>query len=194
VLGPGSLSAYDPDKNQLDHRNRLNAEGGSPVFRSPCRRLNNVGPEVPASVGHDLTLRSGTPSPNSRARRRVRPSSPTVPCRARTDEPWPRPFPKHRVLFQPRVPDRGHPPTTDMRHPDRQIIGYTTDDSFPASPRTLMAAPAAPRPSRRIMPAPGRRDGSKYYGQHWFSRPRSVFAKPRLYDSARKLGVDYDGP
>jgi UDPglucose 6-dehydrogenase len=95
-------------------------------------------------------------------------------------------FPQHRVLFNPEFLTESTA-DQDMCYPDRQLIGYTSEESHRVAKDALMLLPLAP--FERVLTAK-EAEMVKYYGNTWFST-KVVFAN-QMYDVCQKLGVDYD--
>jgi UDPglucose 6-dehydrogenase len=177
VMGQ-SLFGYDPGKNQLDI-DRLNAEAEVVFIAVPTPY--NVDPKS-GIVGHDLSYVRDALSKLTGSKTVVIKST-VLPG---TTDDMSKAFPTHRVLFNPEFLTEVTA-DNDMRHPDRQIVGYTTDESFRVSKDVMSLLPLAP--FERIMKA---KDAEmvKYYGNTWFSA-KVVFAN-QMFDLCQKIGVDYD--
>lgn len=75
----------------------------------------------------------------------------------------------------------------NMRYPDRQLVGYTNEDSHRVAGDIMELLPLAP--FCRILPAK-ETEMIKYFGNTWFST-KVIFAN-QMYDLCQKLGIDYD--
>jgi len=75
----------------------------------------------------------------------------------------------------------------DMRYPDRQLVGYTNEESHRVAGDLMYILPLAP--FSRILPAK-ETETIKYFGNTWFST-KVVFAN-QMYDLCQKLGINYD--
>jgi UDPglucose 6-dehydrogenase len=177
VMGT-TLFGYDPGKGQNDI-DLLNAEAEVVFVAVPTPY--NVDPKS-GIVGHDLSyvqdaFKKLTGSKTVVIKSTVLPG---------TTDDMARAFPAHRVLFNPEFLTEVTA-DNDMRHPDRQIVGFTTHDSFRVSKDVMALLPLAP--FERIMTA---KDAEmvKYYGNTWFST-KVVFAN-QMYDLCQKLDVDYE--
>lgn len=93
-------------------------------------------------------------------------------------------YPQHQILFNPEFLTQDTA-IDDFIHPDRQIIGYTTQSQTLAEEVLAMLPPA---PYQKIMPAPAA-EMVKYMFNTFYAT-KVVFAN-QFYDLCQKLDVDY---
>ena len=177
VMGQ-DLFGYDPGKGEND-LDRLNAEAEVIFIAVPTPY--NVDPKSGA-IGHDLSyvrdaLSKLTGSKTVVIKSTVLPGT--------TDE-MARAFPEHQLLFNPEFLTEATA-DADMRHPERQILGYTTEGSRRAAKDVMALLPLAP--FERVMPAKAA-EMVKYFNNTWYAT-KVVFAN-QIYDLCQKIGVDYD--
>ncbi len=94
-------------------------------------------------------------------------------------------FPQHRMLFNPEFL-RQVTADEDMRHPDRQLMGYT-ERSKDVAPFILRLLPSAP--FMRTLTAT-EAETVKYFG-NCFLAMKVVFAN-QMFDLCKAIGADYD--
>lgn len=169
-----TLFGYDPGKGQTDI-DRLNA-GAEVVFVAVPT------PYVVDGAGFDLSyvrdaLSKLTGSKTVVIKSTVLPGA--------TDD-LAREFPALRVLFSPEFLTEATA-DEDTRHPERQIIGWTTSESKKVAKDVMALLPLAP--FERVMTA---KDAEmvKYFNNTWYAT-KVVFAN-QVYDLCQKVGADYD--
>lgn len=101
----------------------------------------------------------------------------------KTTEMLAKKFPNHKILFSPEFLTE-ETADNDMSFPDRQIIGYTTPESYKVCRDVLQQLPIAPY--ERIVPARVA-EFVKYGTNTWFSV--KVAKNNELYDLCKKLGL-----
>lgn len=102
-----------------------------------------------------------------------------------TTEKLQKEYPQFRLMVNPEFLTE-QTADQDMKYPDRQLLGYTTQ-SYSIAGEILALLPLAP--FERIVPA-SVAEMAKYFGNNWFS-VKVVFAN-QMYDLCRQLAIDYD--
>lgn len=102
-----------------------------------------------------------------------------------TTEAFQKEFPMHRFLFNPEFLTETRA-DEDMQHPNRQIVGYTTESRRDAE----MVMDMLPRaPFEKIIPA-REAEMIKYFGNAFYAL--KVAYANQMYDLCQKLGLDYE--
>ncbi len=95
-------------------------------------------------------------------------------------------FPDSYILFSPEFLTEATA-MYDVSNPDRNIIGYASDEAFKVSGQVMSLLP--PAPYEEIMRAE-EAEMIKYGGNNWFYY--KVVYINMLYDLCQKLGIDYE--